>query len=176
MSARRLHAAELIACAGGALLLASLSMPWFTGGTGTVAGIGPAQLEDGYSAWKTFTVADLMLAAVALAAVALPALARARARAWRRVTLTSAVAFAGLGMAVLVMVRVLSPPEFRLVRDGGSGAAVAVFRDSDPAAGLWLGLAGCAAIVAAGCVALSGPPPAPRRAPRMAAPVPQGRR
>jgi hypothetical protein len=174
VSARRLQAAELIACAGGALLLSSLFMPWFTGGTGTISGIGPAQLDDGYSAWKTFTVADLLLAAVALAAIALPALGRLRAGG--RLTRATAVAFAGLGMAVLVMVRVLSPPEFQLVREGGSGAAVAVFRDSDPGAGLWLGLAGCAAVVAAGCVALSGPAPAPRRAPRMAARVAQGRR
>jgi hypothetical protein len=176
VSARRLHAAEVIACGGGALLLASLFMPWFTGGTGTIAGIGTAQLDDGYSAWTTFTVADLMLGAVALGAVALPALARLRTPAGGRVTRTAAVAFAGLAMAGLVMVRVLSPPEFELVRERGSGTAAAVFRDSDPAAGLWVGLAGCAAIVAAGCVALSGPPPAPRRAPRIAAPVSQARR
>jgi hypothetical protein len=176
VSARRLNSAEAIACGGGALLLASLFMPWFTGGTGTIAGIGTAQLDDGYSAWTTFTVADLLLGAVALAAVALPALARLRTSAGGRLTRTSAAAFAGLAMAVLVMVRVLSPPEFQLVREGGSSTAVVVFRDSDPAAGLWLGLAGCAAIVAAGCLALSGPPPAPRRAPRMAAPVTQARR
>jgi hypothetical protein len=173
VSARRLHAAEVIACGGGALLLASLFMPWFTGGTGTIAGIGPAQLDDGYSAWTTFTVADLVLGAVALAALALPAVARLRTPAAGRVTRAAAVAFAGLAMAVLVMVRVLSPPEFQLVRESGS---VTVFRDSDPAAGLWLGLAGCVAMVAAGCVALSGPPPAPRRAPGIAARVPHARR
>ena len=160
MSARRLHAAEWIAGAGGALLLGSMFLPWFRGGTGRIAGIGTAELDGGYSAWQTFTVADLMLAALALAAVALPVAARARRWAAGRQARAAAVAVAGMGLAVLVMVRVLSPPEFQLVRDGGQGTAAAVFRDSDPAAGLWLGLAGCAAIVAAGCLALSSPQPA----------------
>jgi hypothetical protein len=159
VSARRLDSAEWIACAGGGLLLIAMFMPWFQGGTGTIEGIGSAQLDGGYSAWKTFTVADLMLAGVALAALALPAAARLRRRGDGRETRAASVAVAGLALAVLVMVRVLSPPEFQLVREGGSGA-VAVFRDSDPAAGLWLGLAACAAIVASGCVALSRAQPA----------------
>jgi len=159
VSGRRLHTAEWIAGAGGAILLISLFLPWFTGGTATIRGIGTARLADGYSAWTTFTVADVMLAAGALAAVALPALTGVG----QRVERTAGVAVAALALAVLVMARVLSPPEFELVRGGGSNLSVAVFRDSDPAAGLWLGLAGCAAIVLAGCVALSKAP-SPARA------------
>ena len=175
MTPRRLQGAEWVAGGGGALLLVSLFLPWFGGGTGELSGVGPSQLDGSYSAWTTFTVADLMLAAGALAAIALPVLGRARSALDRRLALSVVVAFCGLALAVLVMVRVLSPPEFQLVQEGRAATSVTVYRGSDPAAGLWLGLAGCAAIVASGCLALSSWQPT-SRAGLMAAPAPQARR
>jgi hypothetical protein len=152
---RRLHVYEWIAGAGGALLLLSLFLPWFTGGTATIFGLGPARLDDGFSAWKTFTVADGLFAAGALAAIALPLAAVAR-RATAGPPLPVLVALTGLALALLILARLLSPPEFQLVQEGRSAISVITFRGSDPAVGLWLGLAACAAIFAGGCLTLRG--------------------
>jgi hypothetical protein len=57
----RANIANLVAAAGGALLLLSTFLGWFGGG------------DESFNAWKTFSLADIVLVVIAIAALALGA-------------------------------------------------------------------------------------------------------
>ena len=106
------------AALGGALLLGSLWLPWYT-----------ANGESG-DAWQVFTGLDYTLAALAVTALAGAALSL-RLNAW---TIWTTVSLGGGLAVVAVFARILYPPE-----NGGI--------DLDPAIGPFVGLAGAVAIL-----------------------------
>jgi len=112
----RLNGGSLLAALGGLLLLVSLFLDWY---------------EPDVSAWDTFELADLVLAAVAVAAVAgllRPLLSdRPPDPARERILL-----FLGLGALIIVIASLIQPPPRAL--------------DHSPELGAWLGLAGAALI------------------------------
>jgi hypothetical protein len=127
---RRLRPGELLAAAGGVVLLASMFLDWY----------GPVGRTDGVTAWQAFTVADVLIAIVALFAIALavaqvalrgPALPVALG------VITSAVTIAG----VIVVV-------FRLIDQPGPNNLVEL------RAGAWIGLAGALAAAAGAWLAM----------------------
>ena len=109
---------QLQATLGGAVLLGSLWLPWYT-----------ANGESG-DAWQVFTGLDYTLAALAITALAGAALSL-RLRAW---TIWSAVSLGGGLAVVAVFARILYPPE----NDG---------IDLDPTIGPFVGLVGAVAIL-----------------------------
>lgn len=109
---------QLQAALGGALLLGSLWLPWYT-----------ANGESG-SAWQVFTGLDYTLAVLAVSAVTGAALAL-KLKAW---AIWSTISLGG-GLAVIaISARILYPPE-----NGGI--------DLDPTVGPFVGLIGAAAIL-----------------------------
>ena len=122
MDLRRLRAGEWITALGGAALLVALFLQWYESATG----------------WKSLTVADIPLAAIAVFALALlPITATHRVPALPLV-LDALVALAGKVGLVIVLIRMVSPP------DGFEGLDV----------GIWLALAASVAIVVGGWLAM----------------------
>ena len=122
MIARRPGPGELVAGAGGALLLVATFLPWFavdialrlphrSGGT-TIRG-------EGVNAWQAFAVLDVLLLITALAAIALLVL-RAADVASARVPVALVTAVAGVVCAALVVFRLLDPPDLPVVEGVGS--------------------------------------------------------
>ena len=106
------------AALGGAVLLGSLWLPWYTAN------------GDSGSAWQVFTGLDYTLAVLALAAVAGAALSL-KLKAW---TIWSTISLGG-GLAVIaIAARILYPPP-----NGGI--------DLDPTVGPFMGLVGAVAIL-----------------------------
>lgn len=124
MDMRRLRAGELIAATGGAVLFVSLFLPWYR----------PGEL----TAWKALAVTDVVLALVAAAAVSLLVVTAAQDVPAVPTAMASLIALFGLIGLVLLLVQVVWLP----------GIA------DERAWGLWLGLAGAAAIVGGGLVAM----------------------
>lgn len=106
------------AALGGALLLASLWLPWYT-----------ANGANG-DAWQVFTGLDYTLAALAVTALA-GAVLSLRLKAW---TIWTTVSLGGGLAVVAVFARILYPPE-----NGGI--------DLDPTIGPFVGLVGAVAIL-----------------------------
>ncbi len=110
---------ELVAGAGGALLLVSTFLPWFaldsaielpgrSGGT-TIRG-------EGVNAWQSFAVIDVVLLAAGLAALALLVAGAADLRV-ARIRLALIVVAAGVLCALLVVFRLLDPPDLATAAD-----------------------------------------------------------
>ena len=94
MSPGRIRRGELVAGAGGAVLLASLFLPWF---------------EPGRSGFESLSVADLFVAAAALAAIALPLLSAGQEKTDLPVVAdTVSVIASGIAVAI-VAYRLLDP-------------------------------------------------------------------
>jgi hypothetical protein len=120
---QRFNGGAVVAAAGGALLLVSLFLDWY---------------EPDLSAWDTFELSDLVLAAVAVAALAgilRPLLGkRAPDPARERIVL-----FLGLAALVIVIASLIQPPPGALERS--------------PEVGAWLGLVGAILIALGGFLA-----------------------
>ena len=111
MDPRRPRPGELVAGAGGALLLISTFLPWF-GLDSAVRLPGRAAVTvrgDGVSAWHAFALVDIVLLLAALAALALLAL-RPLGTSPARTPLPLVVIGAGLVCALLIVYRLLDPP------------------------------------------------------------------
>ena len=93
MALRRIRGNELVAGAGGVLLLASLFMPWF----------------DGRSAWQSLQLADILLSVVAAAALWLPLAAAASEKTDVPIVVSALTALAGAVGLLIVLYRVLDP-------------------------------------------------------------------
>ena len=134
MDLRRLRAGELIAAAAGAVTLVSLFVPWYDAEPGPAA----SDLASTLSGWESLAVIDVILALIAVAAILLAAVtaSQERARGSDRVL--------GSGHA----------------RGNDRGRARPLPRPGPPRRsrrarlGLWLGLAGTAAIAAGGALAM----------------------
>jgi len=134
---RRLRPGELLAAAGGVVLLVSLFLDWY-GLRGRSAGV---------SAWQAFAVADVLLALVALLAIALAVAQltlRGPALPVGLGVVTSAVSIAG----VLVVV-------FRLIDQPGANDLIEL------RAGAWIGLAAALAAAAGAWMAMGDDRPRP---------------
>ena len=109
---------QLQAALGGAVLLGSLWLPWYTAN------------DDSGDAWQVFTGLDYTLAALAITALAGAALSL-RLKAW---TIWTTVSLGG-GLAVIaISARILYPPP-----NGGI--------DLDPTVGPFIGLIGATALL-----------------------------
>ena len=118
MDPRRPRPGELVAGAGGALLLISTFLPWF-GLDSAVRLPGRAAVTvrgDGVSAWHAFAFVDIVLLLAALAALALLAL-RPLGTSPARTPLPLVVIGAGLVCALLIVYRLLDPPGLATAAD-----------------------------------------------------------
>jgi hypothetical protein len=109
MDLRRLRAGEWIAAASGAVLFASLFLPWY----------GDA------SAWEALAVIDVLLALVAAAAVALLLVTALQPVPAVPIAVSALVALAALAGLALVLIRMASLPDGADGREGGLWLALA---------------------------------------------------
>ncbi|HYY23694.1 MAG TPA: hypothetical protein VE780_17640 [Thermoleophilaceae bacterium] len=133
MDPRRLRSGDWIVSLSGALLLASLFLPWYrpscTGGRGCSGHL---------TAWQALSGTDVVLALIGAAAVVLALVIASQPTPALPVALTSLVTLLGFVAAVLVLVRLLALPDAAAGRNYG----------------VYLGLAAAVGITAAGWIAL----------------------
>src|SRR3954454_2795243 len=129
MDLRRLRVGEGVMALSGVALLVSLFLPWYERGGTSVSG------------WDSFTVIDVLLAAIAV--FALPSVVAAATQPTTAVPISfeSLSVLFGLVASVLTLIRVLDVPDF-----GGAGWG--------PAAGAYVGLAGAVGVAAGALVAI----------------------
>jgi hypothetical protein len=122
----RLNGGVLIAALGGVLLLVSLFLDWF---------------EPDVSAWDTFELADLVLAAAGVAAIA----GLFRPLVEHRITpdpvRSRGLFFLGLGALIIIVAGLIQPPPAATGRS--------------PEVGAWLGLVGAIVVTAGALLASS---------------------
>jgi hypothetical protein len=135
----RLRLGELIAAGGGAALLISLLLPWYTRDT-EVAGV---LFSERWTAWQSVPGTAIVLVGVGLAAIALPAL---RAFAAPRLRTDRLLTALGLLALALVAVRLVDIPLADIQTDPGDRA------DTGRGTGLLLGVVAGAAIAYGGRV------------------------
>ena len=100
----RLRRGELIAAAGGVLLLVVMFLDWYAaGGADGVA-------SQGFTAWQSFGVLDAILALVALLAIVLAGLAVTQHSPALPVAASVVTAATGILAALLVLYRILNQP------------------------------------------------------------------
>ena len=133
MDLRRLRIGELMLCAAGGALLASLFLPWYGTAGGTL------------TAFQSLAPLDLVLALIALAALSLLPITAGQRVPAVPIALEALVTGAGIVAVVLVVFRILWLPG---EADGREWA-------------LWLALAGAAGIVAGGLVGMRDERPSP---------------
>ena len=122
MAQGRIRGSELAAGAGGALLLASLFLPWFG--------------DD--SAWQSLAVADIVLCLAAAVAIWLPFAAAASEKTDVPIVVSALTALAGVIGLLVVCFRLLNP-----VGSAGRdfGIYLALFASILVAAGGWRAMA-----------------------------------
>src|SRR4051812_12911208 len=129
MDLRRLRVGEGVLALSGAALLVSLFLPWYERGSSHVSG------------WESFTVIDVLLAAVAIFALTAVVGAATQPTTAVSISFESLCVLFGLVASVLALIRVLDVPDF-----GAAGWSTA--------AGAYLGLAGAVGISAGALVAI----------------------
>jgi peptidoglycan/LPS O-acetylase OafA/YrhL len=129
MDLRRLRLGEWMLAAAGAALLASLFMPWY-------------EVKHGASStgWESFSLADLVLTAVAGMAVLAWVLTATQSTTPLPTSFTALTTLAGFAASILVLVRIMVAPD--------------VGPPADPDWGAFAGLAGALGVVAGGTVAI----------------------
>lgn len=133
MDLRRLRIGELMLCAAGGALIASLFLPWYGTAGGTLTG------------FQSLTLLDLVLALIGLAALSLLPITAGQRVPAVPIALEALVTGAGIVAVLLVLFRILWLPG---EADGREWA-------------LWLALAGAAGIVAGGLVGMRDERPSP---------------
>lgn len=124
MDLRRLRPGEMVATAGGAVLLAVMFLTWFR--------LAATGIDTSLTAWQAFDVLDVYLAVVALTAIALGVSSVALRSAAIPVAISLVLLIlAGIGLIVLAV---------RMIDQPGPNAAIEV------RPGAWLGLLAVAAI------------------------------
>jgi hypothetical protein len=175
MAPRRPGPGELLAGAGGALLLVAMFLPWFgldgrvrVPGTGQVISVG----RDPLNAWEAFGAIDVVLAIVAVLALAVLAVALVRSPPSALVAVAAGGAAAG---ALLIVYRLIDVPDIP-IGDAGDTAY-----ETGRKLGAFFGLICTAAIawgaglIGAGAAAAeerAAPEPEPEPLPRAPAPEP----
>jgi hypothetical protein len=161
---RRLRPADVLAGIGGLVLFGSLFLTWYGRVFLTPGELGSSG-EPRYpvSAWRAFSVIDVVLAAIAVLAIAIPlAVALLPRRVSLPVTLAILTSVAGIVATLLVI--------FRLIFQPGPNALLA-FVVVRP--GAWVGFAGALLVTAGGWLSLADertPGAVPPRVPRRPAP------
>src|SRR5215217_417904 len=107
MDVRRVRVWEWLTALAGAVLLASLFLPWYGDGDETATG------------WQSLTVVDVVLAVAALAAVALPIVAATQRTPAVPQSWTALVMLVGVVAALLAVFRLLNVPGDGLGREAG---------------------------------------------------------
>ena len=155
---RRVRAGEIVAGAGGVLLLVSLFLDWYSVPSEVPSGALDRQLSS-VDAWTAFSVVDILLALVALLGIAL-ALSQVVGRGPALpVALGVITTTLGLAATLLTLYRILNQP--------GPNELIGV------EVGAWIGLVACLAVFLGAWLALSDerprpadpPPPEPERRP-----------
>jgi hypothetical protein len=152
MDLRRLRAGEWIAGAGGVLLLVSLFLPWYEGTQALTRSVAP--LEEGdfdFTGWEALSGLDIVFALAALLAIAMAVVVATQRTGAMGIALSGLVTLASMLAGVLVLYRFLKVPDIEVVR---GGASVAEFTESDRELGVWLALAGCAAMFVGGLTSM----------------------
>ena len=126
MDLRRLRAGEWITALAGAVLIASLFLPWYGGGSGDLTG------------WEALAAGDVLLAAIGAFAVAVLVVTAAEATAAVPLAMDCFATLLGLVASVYVLVRLASLPDLADGRDEG----------------LWLALLGAIGVIAGGALAM----------------------
>ena len=129
MDLRRLRVGEWVLALSSAAVLVSLFLPWYERGDSSVSG------------WESFSVIDILLAAVAVFALGAVVAAAAQPTTALAISFESLSVIFGLVASVLALVRVLDVPDF-----GGAGWGTA--------AGAYLGLAGSVGLASGALVAI----------------------
>jgi hypothetical protein len=134
-----LRAGELIAGAGGALLLVALLLPWY----GRETDIAGTVIDETWTAWQTLPVVTVLLFAIAVVAIAVPAsrLLRSAPVSFRGDRLLVLLGCLGL---LLVLFRLIDMPLPNIDLQQGDHA------DSSRAPGVFLALLATAAIAYGG--------------------------
>jgi hypothetical protein len=118
-----LRAGELGGAIGGLGLLVATFLPWYSAGGEDV------------SAWRAFSVTDIVLAAAAVAALSVAICVLFRISVSYPVAGSSVATGFGLVAAVLIVIRLIDPP-------GGGDPSIEI--------GAWLGLASAIAVTIGG--------------------------
>jgi hypothetical protein len=113
----RLRGGELLAGAGGAVLLGAMFLPWFERVKHFCTPLSGFPCGRNFSAWSAFDFTDYVLLLTALAGVAV-ALAGTNAKTDSQITSASLTAPLGFLATVLVLYRVFEPPGKLDVRFG----------------------------------------------------------
>ncbi len=121
MDVRRLRAGEWIVGGAGVALLVALFLPWYGPGDAT--------------AWESFDVIDVILAALALGAIALVPMTASQRTPSTAIAYEALLCLAALVGLVILVVRTLNLPDWADSRE----------------LGLWIGL-GAGAAVVVGCM------------------------
>lgn len=138
---------EWLAGVSGVVLLVSLFLDWYSPIVGT----------DKFTGWEAFDVIDLVLALAAIWAVAL-AFMTALDRSQAVPTAMSALlTYVGLLALALVVYRVVSPPDNLISPTGGRPTGYIPSGDPDRLAGMWIGLAATAGVLAGALASLRDP-------------------
>jgi len=108
MDVRRLRTGELVAAAGGALLLVALALPWFSQEVAT--SFGPTPELPSQSGFRAMAVADLILAAVGIAAIGLAIATAAERTVAVPIAYASLLCLAAVVALILVLAHLGSEP------------------------------------------------------------------
>jgi hypothetical protein len=124
----RLRGGEWLAGAGGAALLLSLFLHWY--------GVGPFSV----SAWRAFSVLDVVLAVLALVPLALVALQATRRSPALPVAFSTFTVLAGALATLLILYRILNQPGPNELVDVKPGAWLGLLTAALTTAGGWRSL------------------------------------
>jgi len=133
MDLRRLRIGELVAGASGAVLAASLFLPWYEQTRVNPSARAPAEeTSTAFTAWEAFAVIDVLLAIGAILGVGLLVVTATQRTASIPIAADALLTIVGSMLALVAVARVLNLPS-----DVDSGSSI-VDAGREPAA--WLGL------------------------------------
>jgi hypothetical protein len=107
MDLRRVRTWEWLTGLGGAVLLISLFLPWYSLGDVSATG------------WESFSVVDVILALAALCAIALPVVTAMQRTAAVPQAFASTIIWVLIVAAILAVIRLINPPADDVSRDAG---------------------------------------------------------
>ena len=107
MDLRRVRTWDWLTGIGGAVLLISLFLPWYSLGGVSATG------------WESFSVVDVIVAIAALAAIALPVVTAAQRTAAVPQAFASTIIWVLIVAALLVVIRLINPPADDVSREAG---------------------------------------------------------
>ena len=110
MELSRLRPGEMIAGAGGVVLLVVMFLDWYAAGGQTQVQGQDFEISFGFNAWQAFSVTDLILALTAATGIALAVLTASRRSPALPVALSVVTSTLGIFATLLVLYRILNQP------------------------------------------------------------------